>query len=90
MNFDWDPIKNIWLKENRNITFDEIICLINEGFLIKTLKHPKKSHQKIFIINRDGYAYNVPFIEETEGKCFLKTIYPSRASTKKYIGGNNE
>ena len=86
MKFDWNPEKNKWLKESRNITFDEIICLMGEGYLRAVLTHPKKPNQKIFVIEREGYAYNVPFIMEQDGTYFLKTVYPSRVSTKKYIG----
>jgi hypothetical protein len=85
MRFDWDPEKNKWFGRHRNIFFEEIICLIEEGCLLAVLKHPNKANQKIFIVNRGGYAYNVPFVEQDTGSCFLKTIYPSRASTKLYI-----
>jgi len=51
------------------------------------LKHPKKPNQKIFVVEREGYAFNMPFVEEHDETCFLKTIYPSRSSTKKHIGG---
>lgn len=78
--------KNKWLSENRKITFEEIICLIEEGCLLAILEHKQKD-QKIFVIQRDGYAFNVPFVVESDGTCFLKTIYPSRESTRKYIGG---
>ena len=90
MDYDWDVAKNRWLKENREIDFEEIVWLIEEGFLRAILKHPKKLNQKILVVEREGYAYNIPFVEESEGKYFLKTIYPSRASTKRYIGGENE
>lgn len=85
MKFDWNPEKNKWLEKNRGISFDEIICLIEEGYLIGILKHTRIEKQKVLIVERDGYAYNIPFIEEDDGTCFLKTIYPSRASTKKYL-----
>lgn len=87
MKFNWSPEKNKWLAENRNITFEEIIYLINEGYLRAILNHPKKPNQKIFVVEREGYAFNVPSVEEQDGTCFLKTIYPSRSSTKKHIGG---
>jgi len=91
MNYDWDVAKNKWLEENRKINFEEVVSLIEAGFLIAILKHPKKLNQKVLVIERDGYAYNVPFVEGSGGKYFLKTIYPSRTSTKKYIGeGKNE
>jgi len=85
MTFDWNDEKNVWLKENRDVTFDEIVCLIDEGFLRAILEHLKRPGQKIFVVERDGYAYNVPFVEAQDGTCFLKTIYPSRALTKKII-----
>ena len=87
MLFDWDLKKNNWLKENRGVSFEEIICLIGDGHLLTILTHPQKQGQKIFIVQREGYAYNVPCVEGQDGTCFLKTIYPSRASTKKYAGG---
>ena len=87
MKFDWDQEKNIWLKDHRDVTFDEIVCLIEGGYLRAILENPKKPHQKIFVVERDGYAHNISFVEQQDGTCFLKTIYPSRVSTKKFIGG---
>ena len=86
MQFDWNPAKNQWLKENRGVTFEEIVCLLDEGYLRAILKHPNKPNQKILVVEREGYAYNVPFIVKPGGTYFLKTVYPSRASTQKYIG----
>jgi uncharacterized DUF497 family protein len=86
MKYDWNHEKNEWLIINRNISFEEVIYLISSGALKVILKHPKKPNQKIFVVEREGYAYNVPFVEQKDGTCFLKTIYPSRASTKKFIG----
>ncbi len=33
--------------------------------------------------------FTVPFIEDNN-KIFLKTIYPDRNATKKYLGGKND
>jgi hypothetical protein len=44
----------------------------------------KLPNQKIFVINIEGYAYLVPFIE-TDEEIFLKTIFPSRKATKLYL-----
>ena len=87
MKFNWNADKNNRLKADRGISFDEIVCLIENGYLHAILKHPSRPHQKVFVVERDGYAYNVPFIEESDGTCFLKTIYPSRISTKQFLGG---
>lgn len=90
MRFDGSSEKNAWLKEHRGVTFEEMTCLIEEGKLLVILKHPGKANQKIFVVEREGYAYNIPFIEESDGTCFLKTIFPSRASTRKCLGGGYE
>lgn len=85
--FDWDPEKNIQLKEQRDIGFEDILIAINEGNVLDITEHPNKKKypgQKIFVVNVGGYVYVVPFVEDEE-KVFLKTIIPSRKATKKYI-----
>jgi len=88
--FDWNPDKNEWLKEQRGITFEEIVFHILHGGLLDVLEHPNRKQyagQKIFVVNVEGYVCLVPFVE-TEERVFLKTIIPSRKLTKKYLGGN--
>lgn len=82
--FDWDEEKNQKLKHERGIGFEDIIIAIDEGRLLITLKHPKRPNQKIYVVNVGGYAYMAPFVEDDEKK-FLKTIYPSRKMTRKYL-----
>ena len=82
--FDWDEDKNRKLKEERGVGFEDVVVAIDEGRLLITLDHPKKPNQKIYVVNIDNYAYMIPFVED-EAKYFLKTIYPSRKMTKKYI-----
>jgi hypothetical protein len=36
------------------------------------------------------YVYLVPFITEGNGDIFLKIIFPSRKTTKRYLGDRNE
>ena len=86
--FEFSPEKNQQLKEERGISFEEIILLIDEGCLIDVVEHPNKKKypgQKFYIIDVDGYAYIVPFITDKKGSIFLKTIYPSRKATKEYL-----
>ena len=88
--FDWNPDKNKWLKEQRGITFEEIVFHILHGGLLDVLEHPNKKQyrgQRIFVVNVEGYVCLVPFVE-TKEKVFLKTIIPSRKLTKKYLGGS--
>lgn len=62
--------------------------------MLDVLEHPNKSKyqgQKIIIVDIDGYAVCVPFIEEDNGDFFLKTLFPSRKYTKQYnLEGRNE
>ena len=85
--FDWDLEKNEELKRERDVSFEEALIAIEEGFILDIVEHPKKGkypNQRIFIIHITDYVYLVPFVEDTE-KIFLKTIIPSRKATKKYL-----
>lgn len=85
--FDWSEEKNEKLKEEREISFEEIIDAINEGGLIETIDNPnqkKRPNQKAAIVKVRNYAYIVPFVIDGE-KIFLKTVFPSRKATKKYL-----
>ncbi|HUT45866.1 MAG TPA: hypothetical protein VMX36_06240 [Sedimentisphaerales bacterium] len=88
--FDWSTDKNEWLKEQRDITFEEIVFHILHGGLLDVLEHPNKEQspgQRIFVVNVEGYVCLVPYVE-TEENVFLKTIIPSRKMTKKYLKGD--
>ena len=83
--FDWDPDKNIYLQATRDISFELCVTYIEHGYILDILVNTApRTHQKVFILNIEGYAYRVPFVED-ETKIFLKTAYPSRADTKKYL-----
>ena len=79
--------KNEKLKRERNISFEIILLQIEAGKILDILEHPnseKYQGQKIFVIEFEGYAFLVPFVED-EQKIFLKTIIPSRMPTKFYL-----
>ena len=87
--FDWDPEKNEWLKEERGITFEEVVFHLTHGGFLDAIHHPNQKRypgKRIFIVNIEGYAYVVPFVE-TDSGVFMKTIMPSRKMTKQYFGG---
>ena len=89
---NWDLEKNIWLRENRNICFEDIVYYLENGYLIDDTENPnpkKYPGQKIFVFNINEYIWVVPYVEGNE-EIFLKTIIPSRKATKRYLGGNNE
>ncbi len=90
IRYNWDKEKNLLLKQTRGVSFEQIIVLIEEGYLLDILEHPNKekyAHQKILIVNVNDYIHAIPFVEN-ENERFLKTIIPSRKYTKKYLGEN--
>jgi uncharacterized DUF497 family protein len=90
--YAWNPEKNDLLKEERGISFEEIVLNIQIGNEVNIYEHPNQERypgQKISVVLIEGYAYLVPFVENEE-EMFLKTIIPSRKATKQYSGGSSE
>ncbi|HSX02631.1 MAG TPA: toxin [Candidatus Saccharimonadia bacterium] len=81
--FDWNETKNDKLREEREICFEDVVVAISEGKVHDVLAYP---NQRFYIVGIQEYIYVVPFVED-EIKIFLKTIYPSRKLTKKYLKG---
>lgn len=90
--FDFSPEKNHQLISERGISFEEVISALDNGGLLDIVDHyqEKYAKQRLYIINIDDYVYVVPFVRKDEQTVFLKTIFPSRKLTKKYLGGTNE
>jgi uncharacterized DUF497 family protein len=90
--FDWNPEKNQQLIEGRGVSFEDVIFFLQGDGLLDDLEHPNKQKypdQKVFVVNIDGYAHLVPYVENEE-VIFLKTVIPSRKATKQYLGGDHE
>ena len=86
--YDWSHAKNDCLRQERGITFEDVVFHLAHGGLLDTIEHPNQQQypgQRIFIVNVEGYACLVPFVEGDE-TIFLKTIIPSRKLTKLYLG----
>ncbi len=86
--FDFDPHKNAQLIEERYISFEEVISILESVGPLDIIEHPnstKYSHQKMYVLEVNEYIYLVPFVENGK-KIFLKTIFPSRKATKIYLG----
>ena len=65
---------------------------IENGGLLDVLEHHDQTRypgQKLLIVNVDHYAFVVPFVE-TDEAYFLKTIYPSRKATQRYINKEDQ
>lgn len=87
--FDWNKKKNDQLKKERDISFEDIVVAIQEERLVDIIEQQNKKNypnQKMFIVEVNQYIYVVPFVEDEE-KYFLKTIFPSRKMTRKYLKG---
>ncbi len=86
IDFDWSDEKNILLRQQRNVCFEDVILSIENDKLLDIIKNSSKNHQTQYclIVNISNYIYVVPFVKN-DNVFFLKTIYPSRKETKKYL-----
>ena len=82
----WDENKDIKLKIERNISFEQVSEVILTNQYLDILEHPTKPEQKIFVIEINNYVYAVPFIIDENSNIVLKTVHPSRKLHKKYRG----
>ncbi len=74
------------------MSFEDVVFHLMAGDVLDTIEHPNQERypgQQIHVIDIEGYAYLVPFVE-SEDEVFLKTVIPSRKATKIYLGGYNE
>lgn len=87
-DFDWGTGKNSQLTDQRGISFERVVSAIEQGGLLDVLVHHNQNRypgQSIYVVEIDEYAYLVPFVTQTDGTCFLKTIIPSRKATREYL-----
>ena len=87
IEYEFSAEKNNTLKEQRSISFEEVIYYISNGHLLDTIQHHNKEKyagQEFYVVDVDGYVYLVPFVRQNN-KIFLKTIFPSRKHTKQYL-----
>ncbi len=90
--FAWNSEKNELLKEQRGISFEEVVLNIQLGNEVDIFEHPNQERypgQHILVVIIEDYTYLVPFVENEE-EIFLKTIIPSRNATQHYLGGSDE
>ncbi len=86
--FRWNREKNQKLITERDISFDEIVQAVLDGFVIDDSLHPNQEiygRQRIMTICLNKYVYLVPCVIDGND-IFLKTIIPSRNAKKKQQG----
>lgn len=91
-SLSWNSEKNQRLRNERGVSFEEVVLHIERGDLLDVLEHPNQEKypgQRVFVVNMDNYAYLVPFVE-SENEVFLKTIIPSRKATNEYLRRRSE
>ena len=82
--------KNLLLKETRGVGFEDVLIAIKEDKILGDFKHRSKKyiHQRILAVEKEQYIYAVPYVINSKRKAvFLKTVYPSRVLTDKYMKG---
>jgi len=85
--FDWNDEKNEFLESTRGICFEDVIIHVQNGCVIKVIRHPNRQRypkQNIMVLDVEGYIYLVPYIK-SRGTRFLKTIIPSRKAAPEYL-----
>jgi hypothetical protein len=79
IEFDWNEEKDLVLKQERWIWFEEVIEWIEEWWIIDFTPHYNQSlypHQRRIIFAYREYFYYMPCIKDWR-TLFLKTIIPS-------------
>lgn len=76
----WDPHQSDWLQQTRGLSFEELMLL---GTPVEETKSPSRSHQRLLLIELEGYIWVIAFVE-TPDEIFFKTLYPSRKYTRHY------
>ena len=90
--FRWDVSKNEWLKAKRDVCFEQIVVLMEQGSLLDVIDNPNQNKypgQRIAVARINDYVYLVPYEQQGE-EIELKTIIPSRKATRKYLGDSDE
>ena len=85
--YEWNEEKNILLSREREISFEDVIFALKNDKLLDIILSPTHEEQKCFVVEMRSYAYIIPYIKVNDTQYFLKTIYPSRKYTKKYLKG---
>ena len=78
--FDWNPEKNRQLIEERGISFERIVSVIERGGIVDVLEYPDQerySGHVVHVVATEQYRYLVPCTADPDGTKFLKTIIPS-------------
>jgi len=77
--FRWNEDKNKFLKQERGVSFEEIL----DSTFIGAERHPTRKNQMVLKFEYKKYIWIIPCVIEDKF-IFLKTIFPSRKYTKMF------
>ena len=83
----WNPAKDEWLRRNRGLSFYHVVHYLQHGGFLADIPHPNQvrhPEERLYIINIEGYAYEVPFYRIGDIET-LMTAYPSRKYTREHL-----
>ncbi|NCO89202.1 hypothetical protein AUK04_00215 [Candidatus Roizmanbacteria bacterium CG2_30_33_16] len=85
--FEFNEEKNLILKKSRGVNFEDILQAIKDDKMLDDIGNgrDKYKHQRILVVKIKNYIYAVPYVKNSKGILFLKTLYPSRVLTKRYL-----
>ena len=88
--YRWSDEKNHLLTQQRGLSFERVVQAIENDKIIDIIPSPSPTHpdQECLVVDLDGYAHLVPFVQEGD-VIFFKTIYPSRKHTRFYLRGDD-
>ena len=78
--FEFSEEKDEQLRENRGISFIDVIEAIEQHGVLLDFEHPNQQRypgQRVYVVQLGRYAYCVPYVFSGEN-LFLKTAFPSR------------
>jgi len=78
----WNKNKNERLMRQRGVSFEELMA----AEVLCARDHPGRHNQGILLVLFNDYVWAIPFVDDG-GEMFLKTAYPSRKYTKRYMKG---
>ena len=86
LTYSFSAEKNKQLVKERGVSFEAVIAALDNGKLLDIIENTEKyPHQRIYVIEMNGYAYLVPYVRKEKQEVFLKTIFPSRKLTRIYL-----
>jgi hypothetical protein len=86
--YRWSAEKDAALQAERGFGFGDVVAALEGGGMLEDLPNASKNHrgQRVLLVALGGYAVIVPYVRDGD-TLFLKTAYPSRKMTRRYIGG---